>query len=505
MERPSKKPRLSPIDTPAPSIYDDFDLQAARARNDQRLKSIFESIFEKYGRDFSDVGDEIDLRTGEIVVNKGHLMGMQGEGDTEDLGDSSEDELQTALGDVVPGKDEGNGPRSTSDWEESREESPSEQVTDFSGLQFPPPRQPSTTLSDKPVDPLWQVPEIDDAKFYTPQPQRRCQTESSPHIAQVRSASPLRKKTASSIWAVRPRGRPRKNDLSIPKRKSSTKRKVKPLKPPSMRDWDFAQVHDDSSDSDDPLQEGTPKSSAVKSVSTIRSVERVSPTPKTPGVMNRGLFAMRRDDEQGAIKTPSVSSSSASSSPVHEISPTVRRQSSQEPDVPLTFDDGRLSAESQDEWEDEETVAARQNWEDSQPDDKSDDGEWFHYVRKTMDKSGIRQGTPSWIKEIKSPMAGSVTNPRESTDDSAPEDSVFDDGSTQRADSDKDPTPGTDVLLSPKGFEEILSRDFDDGPGSGISSIQLNPVPRKNAAGSQKTTPIKAKSPYRKNARLNYY
>lgn len=122
-----------------------------------------------------------------------------------------------------------------------------------------------------------------------------------------------------------------------------------------------------------------------------------------------------------------------------------------------------------------------------------------------MDKSGIRQGTPSWIKEIKSPMAGSVTNPRESTDDSAPEDSVFDDGSTQRADSDKDPTPGTDVLLSPKGFEEILSRDFDDGPGSGISSIQLNPVPRKNAAGSQKTTPIKAKSPYRKNARLNYY
>ena len=67
MERPSKRRReLSP----------DKDLNQLRARNDARLKTTFESIFEKYGKDFSGVGDEVDLRTGEIIVNNGHLLGM---------------------------------------------------------------------------------------------------------------------------------------------------------------------------------------------------------------------------------------------------------------------------------------------------------------------------------------------------------------------------------------------------------------------------------------------
>ncbi|KAL1990207.1 hypothetical protein VTN49DRAFT_6046 [Thermomyces lanuginosus] len=503
MERPSKKPRLSSIDTFAPPIYDDFDLQAARARNDLRLKSVFESIFEKYGRDFSDVGDEIDLRTGEIVVNKGHLMGMQGEGDTEDLGDSPEDELQAITsGDALLGKDEGNNLTSTSDREEeSREGSPSGEVPDFPHLHFPPTRQQSTTLSDKPVDPLWQVPEIDEAKFYTPQPRRQYAAASGPEIAQVRSASPLGKKVGS-IWSVRRRGRPRKNDITpIPKKKLSVTGKMKPLKPPSMRDWDFARVQDDSSDSDDPLLEGTPQSSTVNSVSTIRGVERGSATPKTPGGKKRGLFETRKSDGKGLIETPSISSSSAPSSPVHEISPSVRRQRSQKPDVALEHVEDKPAAESQDEWE-EETITDLRNWQHSQLDDQFNDKE-FDYVQKSMDKPRIsRQTIPSWIKEIKTPMAGSTAaRVQESTDDSVSEDSVFDDTrSSQCEDSEKDPTPGTDDL-SPKGFEEVLSQDFDDfGPGSGISSIQLDP-----AAGSQKTTPIKAKSPYRKNARSNYY
>lgn len=41
-----------------------------------RLKSTFESIFDKYSHDFSDIGDEIDLRTGTISVDHGHLRGM---------------------------------------------------------------------------------------------------------------------------------------------------------------------------------------------------------------------------------------------------------------------------------------------------------------------------------------------------------------------------------------------------------------------------------------------
>ncbi|KAL4977727.1 hypothetical protein BDW66DRAFT_28940 [Aspergillus desertorum] len=58
----------------------DIDLQEARAQNDLRLKSIFEGIFEKYGRDFTDVGDEIDLRTGNITVNNGHIDALDAEG-----------------------------------------------------------------------------------------------------------------------------------------------------------------------------------------------------------------------------------------------------------------------------------------------------------------------------------------------------------------------------------------------------------------------------------------
>jgi hypothetical protein len=64
----------------------DADLQQRRARLDYKLKSTFEAIFEKYGQDFEGVGDEIDLETGEIVVNNGHLIEMH---DERDAGDTS--------------------------------------------------------------------------------------------------------------------------------------------------------------------------------------------------------------------------------------------------------------------------------------------------------------------------------------------------------------------------------------------------------------------------------
>lgn len=71
MEPPLKRRRLSGKAVP------DADLQKRRARNDGRLKSIFESIFDKYGKDFKGISDEVDLMgTGEIVINNGHLLGM---------------------------------------------------------------------------------------------------------------------------------------------------------------------------------------------------------------------------------------------------------------------------------------------------------------------------------------------------------------------------------------------------------------------------------------------
>lgn len=59
----------------------DVQLKQTRAQLDLKLKSKFEAIFEKYGRDFAGIGDEIDLRTGEIVVDNGHLLEMQDERD----------------------------------------------------------------------------------------------------------------------------------------------------------------------------------------------------------------------------------------------------------------------------------------------------------------------------------------------------------------------------------------------------------------------------------------
>ncbi|KAF2155808.1 hypothetical protein K461DRAFT_290799 [Myriangium duriaei CBS 260.36] len=58
------------------------ELRRDRARNNLKLKSKFERIFEKYGRDFEGVGDEIDLATGQVVVDNGHLARMQHERDT---------------------------------------------------------------------------------------------------------------------------------------------------------------------------------------------------------------------------------------------------------------------------------------------------------------------------------------------------------------------------------------------------------------------------------------
>lgn len=74
MVLPNKRRSISEHDSPA-------DIFQRRARLDLRLKSRFESIFEKYGKDFSGIGDEIDLESGQIVVNHGHVDGLRDETD----------------------------------------------------------------------------------------------------------------------------------------------------------------------------------------------------------------------------------------------------------------------------------------------------------------------------------------------------------------------------------------------------------------------------------------
>lgn len=75
MGRPPKRIRV------AEHRDDDLILKTSRHANDMRLKSKFESIFAKYSQDFTQVGDEIDLETGRIVVDNGHVAGMRDEQD----------------------------------------------------------------------------------------------------------------------------------------------------------------------------------------------------------------------------------------------------------------------------------------------------------------------------------------------------------------------------------------------------------------------------------------
>ncbi|KAL8774857.1 MAG: hypothetical protein Q9209_000796 [Squamulea sp. 1 TL-2023] len=75
MPQPAKRRRLFDSGDP------DAELSERRARNHKKLKSRFESIFEKYSRDFTGIGDVIDFEKNQIVVSNGHLQNMEDETD----------------------------------------------------------------------------------------------------------------------------------------------------------------------------------------------------------------------------------------------------------------------------------------------------------------------------------------------------------------------------------------------------------------------------------------
>ncbi|KAI9374400.1 hypothetical protein BJX61DRAFT_307534 [Aspergillus egyptiacus] len=109
MESPSKRKRLS-LSPEVEEDASDVDLHEARAQNDLRLKSLFEGIFEKYGRDFTDVGDEIDLQTGKILVDNGHIQALDGKNNTDAIVDWWSDP-----GSPAPSNEQGGGTEEESD------------------------------------------------------------------------------------------------------------------------------------------------------------------------------------------------------------------------------------------------------------------------------------------------------------------------------------------------------------------------------------------------------
>ncbi|KAI8298576.1 hypothetical protein K4K61_011508 [Colletotrichum sp. SAR11_59] len=222
MEPPAKRPRTGPSPLGQQQNDEDDELnyepeevsqmrdpgyQLEQSRNFAafKLKSTFEHIFAKYEKDFTGIGDEIDLKTGKVVINNGHLENMRHERDM-GVPDEEEEEdegmlLEEAFGsDDEEEDDEENGTGTTSQPDEEEEERilhgkkggststalvrrPSTEMQrrpSLSGVgglgsdqrlsSLMAPRRPGSSSSNlsasvwgadpEPADPTWKVPEI---------------------------------------------------------------------------------------------------------------------------------------------------------------------------------------------------------------------------------------------------------------------------------------------------------------------------------------------------------
>ena len=83
MEPPNKRRRVN--EGPTASTNSAEYAPASFLDIRMKFKSRLEEIFEKYDKDFTGVGDEIDIRTGKIVVNNGHLSKLRNEVDVDGL------------------------------------------------------------------------------------------------------------------------------------------------------------------------------------------------------------------------------------------------------------------------------------------------------------------------------------------------------------------------------------------------------------------------------------
>lgn len=169
-----------------------YQLEQARARASNKLKSRFEDIFAKYEKDFTGVGDEIDLRTGEVVVNNGHLQSIT---DVQEFGEGDEDEDEDShfSGNDRPVRGIGDGSLGNRSSKAVVQRNPWEMTVSDLGSPLPaagvggltrlssamPPAQDLFMPPVKPfgswenghtqvVDPAWQTPELPRTAFMSP-------------------------------------------------------------------------------------------------------------------------------------------------------------------------------------------------------------------------------------------------------------------------------------------------------------------------------------------------
>ncbi|KAI1282736.1 hypothetical protein F5Y07DRAFT_350755 [Xylaria sp. FL0933] len=195
MEPPTKRLRLGPSPHGAeddddedelsmtPAQFDTtqdpmYQLDKGRARAATRLKSTFEDIFEKYGRDFDGDDDVINFYTDEIEVDNGHVQSLENrkDGATDDsLSGDEEDRIlngksgghrkKTQSKSLIPGNHAGYSQRLhfNSSWNAT----PGLGTPRLSSLAFsspygtPPPFEfRFSTLGNDHVDPVWQAPDL---------------------------------------------------------------------------------------------------------------------------------------------------------------------------------------------------------------------------------------------------------------------------------------------------------------------------------------------------------
>ncbi|KAI1413985.1 hypothetical protein F5Y13DRAFT_197884 [Hypoxylon sp. FL1857] len=180
MESPSKKLKLghAPYDdddddetnldelSMTPTQFDArqdplYHLDKGRAKAATRLKSAFERIFEKYERDFTGVGDEIDLATGEVVINNGHLQSLEDEKDRAREGSISSDEEERIMrGKGVKPTEDARADSSKNNPERSLVVQKQPDMTVGANHQFAPFGMPPNDPGFPNPGPLWQAPEV---------------------------------------------------------------------------------------------------------------------------------------------------------------------------------------------------------------------------------------------------------------------------------------------------------------------------------------------------------
>ncbi|KAI5283964.1 hypothetical protein KEM52_003155 [Ascosphaera acerosa] len=139
------------LDRPGPGLSEDeFDLYQARLACARKLQLRFEEIFRRYEKEFP-ADDEVDLRTGRVVVDNGHIATLEtAEGQAHPVGDDGNDGDDDDDDALEPSENAPDGAREGLDAGDGHDAQLAALADVRKRLQALPPA----------TDPVWQTPDI---------------------------------------------------------------------------------------------------------------------------------------------------------------------------------------------------------------------------------------------------------------------------------------------------------------------------------------------------------